>query len=225
MLTTDEKAEFTALVNATVVKVLSIADTVDRLATSSREVFNDWKDIYPMAMNHKTGLADVKGFIAKIWDTFPGSVKTPKEGNPSQFYNWNTAEAKHGNRHARGLKAVYKWINDNISSLYTVDEVKLDEKGAPMVDEAGEPVTIPVPKFNRVVTEGEKELDSFLGMLSKVEESGHFTGQELAIISPIFAAVSARLRPIALDLHAKTEAALKSLIIEGEETTETAEAV
>jgi hypothetical protein len=221
-------AELAALGLQTANECKQIAQLTDQIKESSAVIFARYKDIFPMKMNFKTGLADIVGFCQSIYMTFPDADKRFPEGNPGKPYSWTTAGFKYGSKAASGLKAVDKWLHENIASLYINEVPEIDaETGQAKVDADGKPVVKAVPAFKADVKEDETKIAKVLAALQLLQDTDVILAEEKASFIPQLTAVALRLQP---ELQAKKAAHLA--VVEArkaerviDETTEETEAV
>lgn len=209
VLTGKEAEKLLLLGQEAAVLALDLANHRDGIESGSKTLFEKFKDVFPMNHNYGSGKADVTGFVQRIYDIFPPEQKSANPKKPGQYFKWTVAEAHHGNRAARGLKALERWITANIATLYATYEPEVDETtGEVKKDEKGEPVLVPRPMFKSAVGEAEKNLKKVTSAFTLLEKSDLLTKEEKEELSPIFKRISDRILP---NLKAEKEARKASL--------------
>jgi len=125
--------DISKLVDETIKRV-----SADTIIQSSREVVFAWLNQgYRIETNLKTGKPDTKYFCEKIYSNF-GNLLVPQEKNPYRFKGFATVDKDGPSKvafpeqlkAARGMKAVFKWLNENIDSVIHTDvsEARINKK-------------------------------------------------------------------------------------------------
>lgn len=210
-------AELLKLAKETAEKAMNLGANIEAVSKGSEEIALAWLPVYDILPNFKTGKADVKSFVQKIYENFPPEMLVAKEGNPNVFKTFGTVDkdgpAKSSPecvRVARAMRAVEKWLEAHIDGLIYEEVEKLDETGAPIIVD-GVPAVQKVPKFQKIVNNEEKALNKLLGSFNQILQSDLLTADEKTALTPVFTLISSRLAPTLADAKKAHEAATEAL--------------
>jgi len=215
-------------------KALEIGKSLEMAQSTSEEIALAWLPVYAILPNFKTGKADVKSFVQKIYENIPVELLVAQDKNPAKVKTFGTVDsdgpAKSSPecvRAARGMRAVEKWLEAHIDGLVYDEVEEIDVEGKPvMVD--GQPATVKRPRFQKIVNADEKALNALLGSFNKILASNLLSADEKAALTPVFTLISSRLAPElegAKKEHAAATEALKAAYGVTEEVKPVAEAV
>jgi len=170
--------KFSTLVAETITKISS-----ETISTTSREVVLEWlkQPDYAIPINFRTGKPDTKAFCQKIYSNF-SDLLVRQEKNPAKYKNFATVDKEGPSKvfpeqlkAARGMKAVFEWLNANIDSLeYNEVAVVID----------GKEVIRKEPRF-KDVDKNEKEFTKVLSEITHLSKSEFLTAEERTTISKI----------------------------------------